>query len=153
MEESKTFKPIVWRLIIWGYIPFFTGWAIAVLIDGTIDRYFNYTLQEAIIAFALGAIAISIVLAKKLIIRISEGKISGPSTTSMLWNEKTTFSIADFDKASIHERSFYEKISGLHRLRSVDGQKIIFAHFIYGESAVSEIYKILEREQLQSPKP
>jgi fluoride ion exporter CrcB/FEX len=142
MEETITFEPIFWRLVIWRSIPALIGSVIGSFIYKIINPYSSFPFTLFIISVLAISILGSIIFGKKFDVVISENKISGIST-GMVWSRKT-FLISDLDKSSIHKQSVYEKISGVYVLRARNGQKIIIAHFVYGSSAVNKIRKILE---------
>lgn len=87
---------------------------------------------------------------KKFDIVISKNIISGPGTVT--WNSQS-FPIADLDISELYKKqSFYEKISGIHTLNSINSKKIMVADFIYGKTAVKELYGTLENYYSQSVK-
>ncbi len=147
MEETVTFKPVFWRLMIWKYVPILAGWMIAEALNRLVKHYAYASLPIIIAAFGLltGVTIAAVILRKQYDIVITENKISGASTGIPF--ERVSFSISELDKSRIRKQSFYEKISGFHTLQSKSGQKIMFTHFIYGQSAVNEIYRTLEQRQ------
>ena len=147
MGEPVTFKPIIWRLVLQNFLPYYVGWVSVSLINRAIKHYPDLLLIffSGIVVLIM-SIIFSVVFRKKYCIVISDGKINGPGVT--IWNRKS-FSIADLDMSTLYKQSFYEKTSGFHTLRSVDGQKIFILNFIYGKPAVNELYKNLEKYHSQ----
>lgn len=146
MNNEMILKPILWRLIIWKFLPIYIGFAIGITIDYPSKGYSNFSyLDTAIIMLIVGTI-FSIVFRKKFDIVISEGKISGQSAGVIMGRE--SFSISDIDLSRLHTQTFYEKISLFHTIRSVTEQKIMVSDFIYGNSAIEKLYKTLEKEGL-----
>jgi len=147
MEEAVTFKPIIWRLTLWKFVPFYVGWTTVMMINNAIKHYSYFPLLETTIVLFIMSIIFSIILRKKFDIVISKSKINGPGTGMILNSE--SFSVTGLDMSTLHKQSFYEKIQGFRTLRSIKGQKIMLANFIYGKSAVNEIYKTLEQRHSQ----
>ncbi|HLO15469.1 MAG TPA: hypothetical protein VK206_11605 [Anaerolineales bacterium] len=143
MEKMITVKPVFWRLLIWKVLPLVIGWLLGDLSYQIAHHYSSLTLPWAvmigiIVAGLIGAPAIR----DRYNIVIAGGKITGASTG--LITKTVTFPIVDINWPDMHKQSFYEKIFGYHMLRSINGPKIMFKHFIYGQSAVNRVYRILE---------
>lgn len=148
MENSVTFKPVLWRLIIRSFFPFYIGFMIAESILKAITHYSSaLSAIETALACLIGTIIAALLFHNKFDISIYEGNISGLSTGWGLFRE--TFPIADVDLSYRDQRSFYEKINFVRTIRSLSGHKILVVDFIYGRPATDEIYRIAEHEQMQ----
>ena len=148
MENSVTFKPVLWRLIIWKFVPFYIGWMIGELIYEKINHY-NSALPVLVTALAVlaGTTISTFLFHKKFNIVIREGNITGLGIGWFLPRE--TISITNLDFSYRDKQSFHEKISFFRTIHSLSGQKILVADFIYGTPVTREIYKILEQDHLQ----
>ncbi|MCL4270649.1 MAG: hypothetical protein KJZ72_13940 [Anaerolineales bacterium] len=143
MNQTIFFKPIVWRLAIWTFtIYYLLSVALKFVYEKVINHYPGNSFLSP--ALALGFMVGTILARKLLVIEISEGKVSGPS--GEFFKGRTTFQIKELDRASVNKQSLYEKISGFHSVRSVNGEKIIFTSFIYGKSKLDEFHKTLIQE-------
>jgi len=143
MENSATFKPVFWRLLIFRFIPFYIGWTAVDLIY-RLNKHFPITLSSMLLsacALFLG-ITIGVFLTrKKFNIEISHDFISGPSGSMIL--TEAIIPVSSLDILNFNRRSFYEKISGVYSIRSKNGTRIIFTPFIYGKATKDKVYKIL----------
>lgn len=146
MKNSVVFKPVLWRLIVWNFVPVYIGWALSILVHRWIKGYSNFYLLESAIIIMIVTVIINFVFRKRYDVVISDGNISGPGIGAFLPVE--TFSIADLDISYLHKQSFYEKISFFRTIRSTSGKKIMIDDFIYGNPISSDIYKILEQDHL-----
>jgi hypothetical protein len=151
MEDSITFKPILWRLILWKFIPFCIGVIIVELIFKAIDPYnsslFAFGLDMAFAAL-IGTTISVLIFRKKFEIAVRNGNISGPSTGWFLPRETIVISNLDFSYRD--KQSFSEKISFFRTIHSLSGQTIMVADLIYEKPLTNELYSILEQGHLQS---
>jgi hypothetical protein len=144
MNNEVTFKPILWRLIIWKILPFYIGCAIGISINYLSKGYSNFTyLETAIILLIVGTI-LSIIFRKKFDIVISKSEISGQGAGLIMGRE--SFPISDIDLPCLHTQTLYEKISLFHTIGSRNGPKILVEDFIYGKSTIEKLYRTLEEE-------
>ena len=142
VKELVIFKPIIWRLAIWKSLPLYLGWAVGILIDWLID----HSLSSFWRGYAIGVLVAVVIVAfgmyytKLLDINISEGQISGPSSG---YATRITFPLSHLDRSSVDKQSLFQNIFIGKVLQSVEGEKIIFAPFIYPPSAEKIIQKLL----------
>jgi hypothetical protein len=149
VEESVTFKPILWRLAIWKSLPLYLGWAGGILLDWLIGHSVSSFWRGAAIGVLVAVVIVAFMMyyTKLLDINISEGQISGPSSG---YATRTTFPLTHLDRPSVDKQSLFQKIFIGQVLQSVDGEKIIFAPFIYQPSAEKIIQRLLS-EGSRSP--
>ena len=153
MEETVTFKPIFWRLVLWKFFPIYIGWIIGISISRAFRGYSNYYLLDVPIAgFVMLVLTglLSIGLRESLTIKFSKDKIDGPGMG--MFGSSESIDIADLNWNNLYQQSFNERISGFRTLRSKSGQRIKLDKFIYGKSAMQEIYRIIENHRLSSTK-
>jgi hypothetical protein len=145
MEETITLKPVFWRLAIWKGIPFYIAALIGLLIDWLIHNSISsFWWGWAIGAIVGGVIAALFLYYKKVLdINIAHGEISGPSSG---YATRATFLVSKFDKSSIYQQSALQKIMVGQVLQSFDGEKIVFAPFIYEHSTVKAFRKLIEQK-------
>ncbi len=136
-ETSITIKPILWRLIIWKSIPLFISFAISILLTKLIYKSIPFFWQGYAVGLFAGVVIICLILyySKQFDINISKDKISGPSSGYAV---RKTFSITDFDKSSSNKQTRLDKIVIGQILQSLNGEKIIFASFIYNNLDVKK---------------
>ena len=147
MKDSITFKPVLWRLIIWKFIPFYVGWMIAKLTYETIyPNSYSLPALETTLAVLIGTAIAVLLFHRKFEIAIDDGKISGLGAG--WFPPRQTFSMAEVDLSHRHEQSFYEKISFYRTIRSLRGQSIIVADFIYGKPLTNELYETIAQDRL-----
>ena len=150
MHNSITFKPVVWRLLIYRFIPFYIGWTGTDIVY-KLNKHFLITpfyLLLSALAILAGTLIGVLLTHKKFEILIDANNLSGIGTGLGLSRE--TFPIANLDFSYRDKRSFYEKISFFRTIRSLNGQKIMVVDFIYGKPVSDEIYRIVEQNHLQS---
>ncbi|PKN93750.1 MAG: hypothetical protein CVU44_08010 [Chloroflexi bacterium HGW-Chloroflexi-6] len=143
VENTFTFKPVFWRLLVVRFIPFFIGFEGCDLIY-KLNKHYPVTLFSILLT-ASGALigsAIGVLLTRKTFtIDISNGNISGPGGSVML--KKEILPVADLEVQNFSKQSFYEKISGFYSIRSKNGQRIIFTPFIYDKVAKDKVYRAI----------
>ena len=143
MENSRTFEPVVWRLLIFRLIPFLIGWVGFDLIY-KLYKHLPITLSSLLLSNVgalIGAVIGFLLVRKKFTIELSNGNISGPGGNVILTKEK--FPVIDLEIPNFSKQSFYEKISGFYSIRSRNGQRIMFTPIIYGKETKEKIYKAI----------
>ena len=151
-KKLLSLKPILWKLVIYKGVPFFATFGIGMiaLYSFSILQWQPFSLQILGLFIVVGSILViisSVFSLKVLEIEVSTDKISGPSAGFFLNRE--TISISDLERLDIYKQSLYERISGTYPLLSRNGHKILLTHFIYEESAIKEVYRILRQWQAQ----
>jgi hypothetical protein len=150
MEDTITFKPIFWRLVLWRFFPFYLGWATINVIYIAKNRLSYSLLLVATVAIFLLSIVISLTQRKLFSIVISKNTLNGPGG-GKIWLYRETFSVADLYMPTLYKKqTLYEKISGFHTMSSRNGAQIMVIDFIYGKHAIKELYETLEHFHRQT---
>ena len=145
MNSTYIFKPIVWRLILWKFVPIYLGMALYGGIRYLTKGSSNFLAVETAIIGLVVITIFSIISRKKFDIVISDGKISGQGAGIIMSRE--SFAITDIDFSKLHQQTLYEKISCFRTIRSITDQQIMVTDFIYGKPATAKLYTILENEK------
>ena len=150
MHNSITFKPVIWRLLVYRFFPFYIGWTGTDIVYKLNKHYLitPFSLLLSALTILIGVLIGVLFTYKKFEILIDANNLSG---ISIGWGlSRETFPIANLDFSYRDKQTFYEKISFFRTIRSLNGQKIMVVDFIYGKPVSDEIYRIVEQYHLQS---
>jgi hypothetical protein len=147
MEKSISFKPVLWRLVIWKFVPIYIGLIIGMVFVSLRKGYPYFPLLQVGVGGIIITIIFSIIYRKEYDIVISGDKISGQGAGNILMGRET-FSIGEIDRSQLYTQTLSEKIFVFRTIRSINKRRIIVSDFLYGKATVKNLYTLLEEKNL-----